>query len=48
MIVLRTPEGWTGPNDVDGRPADGTCAEATAHEQPRSERRFLSLEARLL
>jgi phosphoketolase len=30
MIVLRTPEGWTGPNDVDGPPADGTCAEATA------------------
>ena len=24
MIVLRTPKGWTGPKEVDGRPAEGT------------------------
>jgi xylulose-5-phosphate/fructose-6-phosphate phosphoketolase len=24
MIVLRTPKGWTGPQEVDGRPAEGT------------------------
>jgi xylulose-5-phosphate/fructose-6-phosphate phosphoketolase len=24
MIVLRTPKGWTGPKQVDGRPAEGT------------------------
>jgi xylulose-5-phosphate/fructose-6-phosphate phosphoketolase len=24
MIVLRTPKGWTGPGDVDGKPVEGT------------------------
>ena len=24
MIVLRTPKGWTGPETVDGQPAEGT------------------------
>jgi xylulose-5-phosphate/fructose-6-phosphate phosphoketolase len=24
MIVLRTPKGWTGPREVDGRPVEGT------------------------
>jgi len=24
MLVLRTPKGWTGPEDVDGRPVEGT------------------------
>ena len=24
MIVLRTPKGWTGPKEVDGKPAEGT------------------------
>ena len=24
MIVLRTPKGWTGPKEVDGRPSEGT------------------------
>ena len=24
MIVLRTPKGWTGPKEVDGRPAEGS------------------------
>jgi len=24
MIVLRTPKGWTGPKEVDGKPSEGT------------------------
>ena len=24
MIVLRTPKGWTGPDEVDGKPVEGT------------------------
>jgi xylulose-5-phosphate/fructose-6-phosphate phosphoketolase len=24
LIVLRTPKGWTGPKEVDGKPAEGT------------------------
>ncbi len=24
MIVLRTPKGWTGPREVDGKPAEGS------------------------
>jgi xylulose-5-phosphate/fructose-6-phosphate phosphoketolase len=24
MIVLRTPKGWTGPREVDGKPVEGT------------------------
>jgi len=24
MIVLRTPKGWTGPQEVDGKPVEGT------------------------
>jgi xylulose-5-phosphate/fructose-6-phosphate phosphoketolase len=31
MIVLRTPKGWTGPKQVDGRPAEGT---ARSHQVP--------------
>jgi xylulose-5-phosphate/fructose-6-phosphate phosphoketolase len=31
MIVLRTPKGWTGPKEVDGRPAEGTFR---AHQVP--------------
>lgn len=23
MIVLRTPKGWTGPKEVDGKPVEG-------------------------
>jgi len=30
-IVLRTPKGWTGPNDVDGTPVEGTFR---AHQVP--------------
>ncbi len=31
MIVLRTPKGWTGPKEVDGRPMEGTFR---AHQVP--------------
>ncbi|NUT48036.1 MAG: phosphoketolase family protein [Saccharothrix sp.] len=30
-IVLRTPKGWTGPREVDGRPVEGTFR---AHQVP--------------
>jgi xylulose-5-phosphate/fructose-6-phosphate phosphoketolase len=31
MIVLRTPKGWTGPVEVDGKPVEGTFR---AHQVP--------------
>jgi xylulose-5-phosphate/fructose-6-phosphate phosphoketolase len=31
MIVLRTPKGWTGPKEVDGKPTEGTWR---AHQVP--------------
>jgi xylulose-5-phosphate/fructose-6-phosphate phosphoketolase len=34
MIVLRTPKGWTGPQEVDGLPVEGTFR---AHQVPLSE-----------
>jgi xylulose-5-phosphate/fructose-6-phosphate phosphoketolase len=36
MIVLRTPKGWTGPKEVDGKPVEGTFR---AHQVPLSETR---------
>jgi xylulose-5-phosphate/fructose-6-phosphate phosphoketolase len=33
-IVLRTPKGWTGPNEVDGLPVEGTFR---AHQVPLPE-----------
>lgn len=34
MIVLRTPKGWTGPTDVDGKQVEGTFR---AHQVPIAE-----------
>ena len=34
VIVLRTPKGWTGPAEVDGRPVEGTWR---AHQVPLAE-----------
>ena len=34
MIVLRTPKGWTGPREVDGKPVEGTFR---AHQVPLPE-----------
>jgi xylulose-5-phosphate/fructose-6-phosphate phosphoketolase len=31
MIILRTPKGWTGPAEVDGKPSEGTWR---AHQVP--------------
>ena len=31
MIVFRTPKGWTGPKEVDGKPVEGTWR---AHQVP--------------
>jgi xylulose-5-phosphate/fructose-6-phosphate phosphoketolase len=36
MLVLRTPKGWTGPENVDGRPVEGTWR---AHQVPVAEAR---------
>jgi len=33
MIVLRTPKGWTGPKEVDGKPTEGTWR---SHQVPLS------------
>jgi xylulose-5-phosphate/fructose-6-phosphate phosphoketolase len=33
MIVLRTPKGWTGPKEVDGKPAEGSHR---SHQVPLS------------
>ncbi|MEV7331526.1 phosphoketolase family protein [Micromonospora sp. NPDC093244] len=34
MIILRTPKGWTGPGEVDGKQVEGTYR---AHQVPLSE-----------
>ncbi len=34
MIVLRSPKGWTGPKEVDGKPAEGSWR---SHQVPFSE-----------
>jgi xylulose-5-phosphate/fructose-6-phosphate phosphoketolase len=34
MIVLRTPKGWTGPKEVDGKPSEGSFR---SHQVPFSE-----------
>jgi xylulose-5-phosphate/fructose-6-phosphate phosphoketolase len=36
MIILRTPKGWTGPKEVDGKPVEGTYR---AHQVPLTETR---------
>src|SRR5262249_41070809 len=34
MIVLRTPKGWTGPKEVDGKPTEGTWR---SHQVPLAD-----------
>ncbi len=36
MIILRTPKGWTGPHEVDGKLVEGTWR---SHQVPLSETR---------
>jgi xylulose-5-phosphate/fructose-6-phosphate phosphoketolase len=45
LIVLRTPKGWTGPAEVDGKPVEGTWR---AHEIPLAEARTHPAHLRLL
>src|SRR6185437_15750088 len=33
LLILRTPKGWTGPKEVDGKPVEGTWR---AHQVPVS------------
>jgi xylulose-5-phosphate/fructose-6-phosphate phosphoketolase len=34
MIIMRTPKGWTGPKEVDGKPMEGTWR---AHQVPLTD-----------
>ena len=45
MIVLRTPKGWTGPDEVDGLPVEGTWR---AHQVPLAQMREDPEHLRLL
>jgi xylulose-5-phosphate/fructose-6-phosphate phosphoketolase len=45
MIVLRTPKGWTGPNEVDGLPVEGTWR---SHQVPMTDVRENRDHLRLL
>ena len=45
MIVMRTPKGWTGPKEVDGKPVEGTFR---AHQVPLSEVRSNPTHLRML
>lgn len=45
MIVLRTPKGWTGPKEVDGKPVEGTFR---AHQVPVEDVRDNPAHLRIL
>ena len=45
MLIMRTPKGWTGPKDVDGKPVENTWR---AHQVPFSELREKPDHLRLL
>ena len=45
MIVFRTPKGWTGPKEVDGKPVEGTWR---AHQVPFGDVRGHPERLRLL
>ena len=45
MIILRTPKGWTGPKEVDGKPVEGTWR---AHQVPVADVRNNPDHLRLL
>ena len=34
MIILRTPKGWTGPHEVDGKPVEGSFR---SHQVPMAD-----------
>jgi xylulose-5-phosphate/fructose-6-phosphate phosphoketolase len=45
MIVLRTPKGWTGPKELDGKPVEGTWR---SHQVPFGEVRTNAQHRELL
>jgi xylulose-5-phosphate/fructose-6-phosphate phosphoketolase len=45
MIVLRTPKGWTGPKEVDGKPVEGNWR---SHQVPMGEVRTNEKHRKLL
>ncbi|WP_022949098.1 phosphoketolase family protein [Methylohalobius crimeensis] len=47
MIVLRTPKGWTGPKEVDGKPVEGTWRshQVPLGDLPHHPERIAQLEA---
>ena len=45
MIVLKTPKGWTGPKEIDGKPVEGTWR---SHQVPMGEVRTNAVNRRLL
>jgi xylulose-5-phosphate/fructose-6-phosphate phosphoketolase len=45
MIVLRTPKGWTGPAEVDGKPVEGTWR---SHQVPLAQVRTNAAHLRQL
>jgi xylulose-5-phosphate/fructose-6-phosphate phosphoketolase len=45
MLIMRTPKGWTGPKEVDGKPVEGTWR---AHQVPFAELREKPDHLRLL
>ncbi len=52
MIVLRTPKGWTGPEEVDGLPVEGTFRAhqvplADVRDEPRAPRAARGVDALL-
>ncbi|MBA3877490.1 MAG: phosphoketolase [Anaerolinea sp.] len=45
MIVLKTPKGWTGPKEIDGKPVEGTWR---SHQVPMGEVRTNAANRQLL
>jgi len=45
MIILRTPKGWTGPKEVDGKPTEGTWR---SHQVPMADVRHNTAHLALL
>jgi xylulose-5-phosphate/fructose-6-phosphate phosphoketolase len=45
MIVLKTPKGWTGPKEIDGKPVEGTWR---SHQVPMGEVRTNPVNRQIL
>jgi xylulose-5-phosphate/fructose-6-phosphate phosphoketolase len=45
MIVLKTPKGWTGPKEIDGKPVEGTWR---SHQVPMGEVRTNAANRQIL